>query len=222
MSLSRNCERFRPQKWHGLRERYLDHLDRVANDDPRERKPTKRQKRRAIGQEEHESGFELRAMRRMAKIEDEDEEFVSEMHTALLRAATPVYPIETTISTRRSGSATPTPIPTKSRAGSIQSLSRTNLPRGARVYKPIWSARDFIDSRSVNHEDGPRRSVSVDGAVDDEDTTLTVDGAGFGRAPSSLHVWSPLPNSDANAGWQYTEGHTDGQIAKDYDRNIRI
>ena len=37
MSVSRNHADFRPRKWHGIRERYFDHLDRVVNDVPREK-----------------------------------------------------------------------------------------------------------------------------------------------------------------------------------------
>ena len=147
MSVSRNHEDFRPRKWHGMREKYFNHLDRVVNDLPREKKvkPVKVAQHEPVGQKE---GFEMKGMRRLAKIEDEDEEFASEMRTedpdasymSLNNRGGPSSAnfSEAAIARRTSGTASPAG---RSRAASLQSQS--NLPYGARPHRPSWTTRDF-------------------------------------------------------------------------------
>ena len=178
MSVSRNHEEFRPRKWHGLRERYFDHLDRVANDLPREPKPKQpKQPKRANSKksnsaaEEVEPGFEMKGMRRLAKIEDEDEEFASEMRSQdpnasyislNNRAASPAMASDAALA-----GGTATPIRT-SRAPSVQSMSQSHLPFGARPHRPSWSTRDFS---LVGAEDPQRSFTPIDmnrSVADDE------------------------------------------------------
>ena len=148
MSVSRNHEDFRPRKWHGLREKYFNHLDRVVNDLPREPKPKKADK---VAPLEPEAGFEMKGVRRLAKIEDEDEDFASEMRTqepnaSYLsldnRGASPVNPSDSALAGRDGGR--------RSRPASIQSQS--NLPYGARLHRPSWHSRDFSPAAMENDE----------------------------------------------------------------------
>lgn len=155
MSVSRNRENFRPRKWHGLREKYFDHLDKAVNDLPPEPKPE------PPPPEEPKFGFEMRSVKRQAKIEDEDEEFSSvvlgDAATSPLSMAedattTPMYP--------RSGAGTPANRSrANSRAPSIRSMSQsqTNLPYGARAHRRSWSTKDFptFDAAPVERDTTP-------------------------------------------------------------------
>jgi len=143
MSVSRNREDFRPRKWAGLREKYFNHLDRVVNDVPRE-KPAPP----PAPEEPKEPYFEMRSVRRLAKIEDEDQEFASEMRpqdpaaSYLSLDERPPMPAAVN-SDERSATATPN---RRSRAASVYSTSQTNLPYGARPHRPSWSTREFQDA----------------------------------------------------------------------------
>jgi hypothetical protein len=162
MSVSRNHEDFRPRKWHGIREKYFNHLDRVVNDLPREKKP----KVESIVQpvpEEPKEGFEVKGMRRLAKIEDEDAEFATEMRSQDPEASylsldnrqpTPANASDAAIGRPPSGTASPAG---RSRAASLQSQS--NLPYGARPHRPSWNTRDF---GSTCAEDTERSFTPID------------------------------------------------------------
>ena len=67
MSLTRNREAFKPQKWAGIRERYFKHMDKAAADLP----PPPPE----APQEPGDPYFSMSSVRRLPKIEDEDEEF---------------------------------------------------------------------------------------------------------------------------------------------------
>jgi hypothetical protein len=64
MSVSRNREEFRPRKWHGMREKYFNHLDRTVNDLPKEPKVKAAPEPEP---EEKDPYFEVKAMRRLGK-----------------------------------------------------------------------------------------------------------------------------------------------------------
>ncbi|EME89680.1 uncharacterized protein MYCFIDRAFT_107410, partial [Pseudocercospora fijiensis CIRAD86] len=119
MSVSRNKEDFRPRKWANLREKYFDHLDRVVNDLPPPPKPE------PPPPEEPKFGFEMKGIKRIPKLEDEDGEFQTEM------MADP------------NASYLSFDSPTNSRAPSVASMSLANLPYGARAHRPSWSTRDY-------------------------------------------------------------------------------
>ena len=176
MSVSRNHEQFRPRKWHGLREKYFDHLDRVVNDLPREAAPAPAGQAR---EDEHpgelKEGFEMKSMRRLAKIEDEDEEFASEMRSqdpnasyASLddRVGTPVNMSDAALAGRGSGVNTPI---RGSRAPSIQSVSQTYLPFGARPHRPSWSTRDFGPAGAESNE-RPFAPIDMNKSVADDES----------------------------------------------------
>ena len=187
MSVSRNHENFKPKNWHGMREKYFDHLDRVVNDLPREKKP---KKPKAVAQAEiiePKEGFEMRGVRRLAKIEDEDTEFASEMQTENPnasfvsydnRAATPAAASRTSINRPPSGFGGPT----RSRAGSR--ASQSNLPYGARPHRPSWNTHDFAQAGYQGSTEA-FTPVDMDRSVpdDEEPTVATV-------APKVRHIRS--------------------------------
>ena len=153
MSVSRNRESFRPKKWEGLREKYFNHLDRVVNDLPPQPKPQPPSE----PEEPKEPYFEMKSVRRLAKIEDEDQDFTSEMRQPQDPAAS-CLSLEDRAPTPgrglRSGAASPV---SRSRAPSIQSMSQTTLPFGARPHRPSWSTRDFslIDQSGIDRSSTP-------------------------------------------------------------------
>ena len=155
MSVSRNHENFRPRKWHGIREKYFNHLDSVVNDLPREKKP-KATAEAQVKTEAPKEGFEVKGMRRLAKIEDDDEEFASEMRTQDPNASylslehrlpTLANASDPALAARGSGIITPG---RRSRAPSVQ--SQTSLPFGARASRPSWNTRDFSPTGAEGHE----------------------------------------------------------------------
>ncbi|KAI9788865.1 MAG: hypothetical protein M1816_006529 [Peltula sp. TS41687] len=122
MSITRNRERFTPESWAPMRERYFRHLDKAASDLPPLPPP--------MPQKPVEPHFDVSAVRRYPKIEDEDEEFMTEIGHAR----------ESRMSVAMPGSIR------GSRPNSIGNnsiMSNTMIPFGARVHRASWSTRDF-------------------------------------------------------------------------------
>ncbi|CAK3898594.1 hypothetical protein DOTSEDRAFT_67549 [Lecanosticta acicola] len=158
MSVSRNRDDFRPRKWHGLREKYFDHLDRAVNDLSPPSPPPEPAK---VEPEEAKYGFEMRSVRRIAKIEDEDGDFMSEMNPNASYASVREGPDTPT----RIRSNTGTPVErsrANSRAMSTYSISQTTLPYGARPHRPSWSTRDFREFTPVEPQAAGRPSTPID------------------------------------------------------------
>lgn len=166
MSVSRNHENFKPRKWHGLREKYFDHLDRVVNDVPREPKPPKLSKAEreaeARAQAERDAanaGFEMKGVKRVGKIEDDEEDAASQRD--LNASAATLHDRPYSAVQNRSGIVTPSARP--SRAPSVNSA--TNLPFGARPHRASWSTRDF----SPVGDETERHFTPIDMSRDVED-----------------------------------------------------
>lgn len=176
MSVSRNKDDFRPRRWYGIREKYFNHLDRAVNDLPPPPPPPEPVK---VEPEEPKFGFEMKGVRRMAKIEDEDDDFKSEMNPnasyASIREghATPAGP--------RSNAGTPgNRSRANSRAMSTYSTSQTNLPYGARPHRPSWSTRDFREYYSPVDGNADSFSTPIDMSQ-----TLVEDESSIPPLPSS-------------------------------------
>lgn len=162
MSLTRNREDFRPRKYHNLRERYFVHLDQAATDVPR---PPKN--RNAEPEEPKGPYFNVSSVRRLNKIEDDDQDFATELQSldpaasamslnnrASMPAADRPYGVATTPNRR-------------SRTMSVASNSRSSLPFGARPHRPSWTSYDFenYDSPSRNSVINMSRNVPEDHAI---------------------------------------------------------
>jgi hypothetical protein len=117
MSVTRNHEEFKPKSWAPLRQKYFAHLEKTAPDVP---PPPP-----AVPEEPTEPYFNVASVRRVAKIEDEDEDCVAETNPMASHASL----------------AGPTS--RASRANSIHSQASHNVPFGARVHRASWSSRDF-------------------------------------------------------------------------------
>lgn len=140
MSLTRNREEFPVKSWEGIRVRYFENLEEKAADAPHPRKSKpKEHKKKGNGkaedadnplEEPKEPYFEVTAVRRAPKIEDEDGDVVADMEAP------------------HNGSTVEPPyicsITRASRTNSVSSHhSVGSLPRGARPHRTSWSARDF-------------------------------------------------------------------------------
>ncbi|KAK8070474.1 TRP-like ion channel [Apiospora hydei] len=144
MSLYRNREYFSSERLEGTRIRYYEHIARKALD--KDAPPVEKKKRKNKKDEENggdipkvpaEPYFSVRSVRRMSKIEDEDEDNVAgKMDPASTSFSTSTININT-----NANAAAPMPL---RRPGSLASRpSASSLPRAARVHRASWSSRDF-------------------------------------------------------------------------------
>lgn len=150
LSLMRNREEFRPKQWMGLREKYFHRIDRAATDLAPPPPP--------IPEEPKGPYFNVSSVRRVAKIEDEDPDFVAEMamedtdpsnsYVSVNQRSTTPGPDtfdqseDSSVPLRRNRAASRA---SRASRASVRSMSYTSLPYGARAHRPSWSARDFAD-----------------------------------------------------------------------------
>ena len=136
MSLTRNREDFSPKSWAAWRERYFAHLEKAAADRPPPPPPTPEEPKAPY--------FNVASVRRIAKIEDEDEENGDPFGSRLSVAGGATH-----------GSATNR----TSRAESMRSnMSYSNLPYGARPHRTSWSSRDFNGWHDTGRRDSGANS----------------------------------------------------------------
>lgn len=184
MSVSRNRESFRPRKWHGMREKYFNHLDRVVNDVPREPKIKPAPEPEL---EEKDPYFEVKGMRRLGKIEDDDPDPVndSQIHNTDQSTVNIKDNTESSALMGQGPAGTASPA-RRSRAPSAASMSQSNLPYGARPHRPSWSQRDFSTYSQYNAEasDTSYAPVDMSRSVPDDDAISPPRSAAQSRTPS--------------------------------------
>ena len=185
MSISRNREEFRPRKWHGIREKYFNHLDRTVNDMPKEPKvkPVLEPE-----PEEKDPYFEVKAMRRLGKIEDDDPDPVNLEESQARNPDNSIASMKDNTESSlplmgdgRAGTASPA---RRSRATSAASMSQSNLPYGARPHRPSWSQRDFSSYSHNPEADDTFTPVDMSRSMPEDDTISPPRSAAQSRAPS--------------------------------------
>ncbi|KAK8023622.1 TRP-like ion channel [Apiospora rasikravindrae] len=147
MSLYRNQEYFPSERLEGTRIRYYEHIARKALDKnaPPVAKKQKEKKKASADEEKgdipkvlKEPYFSVRSVRRMSKIEDEDEDDLADMRL------TSTSTIDVNFNNNSNAAMPRSPLRRPSRAGSLTSRhSTSSLPRAARVHRASWSSRDF-------------------------------------------------------------------------------
>ena len=139
MSLTRNREQFKPKSWTPMRDRYFRHINKIATDRPASPPPPP--------EEPKEPYFKVGSVRRVTKIEDEDEDHIGDNYD----------PYGSHVSVGASG--TPGSMTNRaSRAESVRSnASHSQLPYGARPHRTSWSSKDFAGW----HDAGMRNSGIV-------------------------------------------------------------
>lgn len=150
MSLMRNKEDYRPRSLAKTRHKYFAHIDRSAREVVRE-KPAKP----VMDTEPKDPYFEVGNVRRLNKIEDDDPDFAAEtrMHPGSSHVSlAPSAPSPTTGHFAHGGE-TGSIHNRRSRATSVNSLSRQNLPFGARSHRLSWSSREFQDMQQADGAD---------------------------------------------------------------------
>ncbi|KAF2199133.1 TRP-domain-containing protein [Delitschia confertaspora ATCC 74209] len=160
MSVMRNREDFRPRKWAPLREKYFNHLDKAEKDV--KMAPPAPEPQLEMPEKPKGPYFSVNSIKRVAKIEDEDPEFLAEItgepsgSQISLPAPGPSRQEESSNAARGR----------RSRAASIQSqLSLSSAPYGARVHRASWSSRDFSEhSRERRYTVGSNGPFPPDGS----------------------------------------------------------
>ncbi|KAI4658031.1 uncharacterized protein J4E78_006421 [Alternaria triticimaculans] len=137
LSMLRNREQMAPLSWNPMREKYFAHIDFAVQDIPRPRAVSIN----SMPELPKTPYFEVRHVKRIAKVEDEDDEFMREMDSdhATSELLLPEQSHDT-----------PTDRPTqRHRSATLQSqASYSSLPKAARLYRPNWSRHGYSDSMS--------------------------------------------------------------------------
>jgi hypothetical protein len=185
MSLTRNREEFGVEILEGTRVRYFLSLEKKAPDEY-VAKPSKKGKEKAQSDpaslEPKEPYFEVQAVRRAPKIEDEDGDVVPDMEVKPggSGAADPAHP--RTISRQ-------------SRPGSSNSFySGSSLPRAARAHRASWSSRDFAQWEAQMDRPGSSLAQRLSGTPTGDDSGSTPN-----IAPLVTPTESPAGGSSSRA-----------------------
>ena len=184
MSLTRNHEDFKPRKWAKIRERYFTHLEKAAHDLPPPPPPAP--------EEPKEPYFDVKAVRRESKIEDEG----VDMHQDPRASRTSVTVPRNNYPTSRASRATS--------MGTFDS-SQANLPYGARPHRASWSLRDVesyggVDSvRSSRHMSAAIGLHSSPHSRHASTYTLGHHPSKGSLQPRSQEFTSPTPATDSGA-----------------------
>jgi hypothetical protein len=174
-SLTRNREEFHPQSWDPLRVKYFEHLEMKATDEPPPPPP--------MPEEPKEPYFNVNAVRRAPKIEDEDGDILPDLDN----------PAASQFSLQ--GGKT-------SRANSMHShYSVGNPPYGARLHRSSWSSRDFpnwqqqdgVEHGSPSGSRGPSRHTS--GVYTSHTTDTSTSMAPLVRSRASASNLRPITPS---------------------------
>ena len=127
MSVVRNRTEIRPRSWNPSREKYFGHMESAEQDVGRP--SPRRVSVHSMPEVPRAPYFEVKQVKRMAKIEDEDDEFMEEIKREPL--ANQLH--------GRPGQG--------SRRGSVQSrASSSSFPRAARLHRASWSTQDYHDA----------------------------------------------------------------------------
>ena len=182
MSITRNREEVKPKRLQPIREKYFKHVDQSVKDVPPPPPPPP-----PPPEEPKDPYFNVNSFRRMAKIEDEDPEFMQEV------SGEPTASRASLAGVQQDGVAEQ-PMQ-RSRAGSVRSqMSFTSLPQGARVHRASWNSRDFDQ-----HQSGGRsRAASAAKQFSPEGSRPSSMLASTSRSRDALgRIPSPIPVSPA-------------------------
>ncbi|KAF2036068.1 TRP-domain-containing protein [Setomelanomma holmii] len=134
---TRNREVIRPRRWMLSRQRYFERINRQAPDIPQPRSV----KVKPVQEVQKGPYFSVNQVRRLPKVEDEDIEFLEEIHHGSTRRLSD--------SSQTQGEDDERPVQ-RNRSASNQSVaSYSALPRAARFHRPSWTSRDFVDARKA-------------------------------------------------------------------------
>jgi hypothetical protein len=177
MSLMRNWVVMAPLSWNPIREKYSTHMDSAVPDVPRRR--PRAVPVHAIPELQKMPYFELKQVRRMAKLEDEDKEFMREINND--------YATSQRLLHEENRGDTADRLIQRNRAGSLQSqTSYSSLPKAARQHRPSWSRQQCGGSM------GPRRQRALS---DTHLRTRKESREAIDRHPSPLSTYQRRPDT---------------------------
>jgi hypothetical protein len=182
-SIMRNRTQAQPRRWVLTREKYFQRINPSVIDPPTDDVPQPHLIQvEAIQDVKQGSYFNVNQVRRIAKVEDEDDEFVHEIYNNISTSQISIPSKDRTGHERRLQ---------RSRAVSNRSpVSYTALPQAARLHRPSWTSQDFTDVRGA----GRARTLSNTMSCTSEKPGRAADGAlpepdhqtGVDRQPSPL------------------------------------
>jgi hypothetical protein len=145
-SVMRDREEIRPRHWNSMRRRCFQRMESTIVESPVEGSPQPHAIKVVPIPEVHQGAcFSVKQVRRVPKVEDEDEEFVQEIHNNLSTSQSSMSSQDYIVYNERTLQ--------RSRAASHRSqVSYTVLSRAARLHRPSWSSRDYTESRSVGRD----------------------------------------------------------------------
>jgi len=174
LSMLRNREQMAPLSWNPMREKYFAHIDFAVQDIPRPRAVSIN----SMPELPKTPYFEVRHVKRIAKVEDEDDEFMREMDSDHATSEL-LLPEES--------HDTPTDRPTqRHRSATLQSqASYSSLPKAARLHRPNWSRHGYSDSMSP----GRHRALSEAHMKTPKQSHETIDTY---PSPLGIHPEGPI------------------------------
>ncbi|KAH7090290.1 hypothetical protein FB567DRAFT_617679 [Paraphoma chrysanthemicola] len=134
-SIMRSRERIRPKRWMSSRQQCFDRMDHQASDIAPIRSP----RTESVQEMEQEPYFSVNHVRRVPKVEDEDAEFLQEIHYSSMRRLSE--------SSQTQAESRDRPSQRYRSASNQSTISYTALPRAARLHRPSWTSQDFADAR---------------------------------------------------------------------------
>ncbi|KAK9424097.1 putative ML-like domain-containing protein [Seiridium unicorne] len=189
MSLTRNREYFSSERLDGVRIKYFEHIAKKALDKaepPKQKTKSKSSSSNAdekASEQPKEPHFAVANVRRMSKIEDEDDDYLAEMEPHPVVAPSPF---------------TPRPINRTSRTNSVSSRhSVSSLPRGARGHRASWSSRDFTPWQAEMERPGTSVARRLSGThTPDQSASSAAGGLRSKTSNASFRVSeAPIPGS---------------------------
>lgn len=150
LSLTRNKDEFSPESLESTRVQYFRHLQNTAADVHLSKEQRKWQNKLQEAEKDIppiEPSFSVISVRRVSKIEDEDEDSFGALEASLDEA----------LATDPNRPCRPMRL---SRANSVSSrMSTHSLPRAARPHRASWSSRDFRDCDALSLQRADSRLV---------------------------------------------------------------
>jgi hypothetical protein len=147
-SITRYRAEIKPKKWIPHREKYFAHITHAATDAVEPKYAPKPIDEPEVPRDPY---FSVNSVKRIAKIEDEDAEFQSDIMIDPRNMEIPM-PSEDDITSVNNRPTTPPPIGIRRQASIAASLrsnaSKSSLPHGAVLHRGSWTTRDFQSSQA--------------------------------------------------------------------------
>jgi hypothetical protein len=135
-SITRNREVMRPQSWMPMREEHFRRIDRQGASLPKSRSI----RFEPVPEVQRDPYFNVNQVKRVAKVEDEDDELMHEMHD--------LSPSRMMLASETQTDNGERP-PQRARAASnLSQVSKSALPRAARLHRPNWNSQEFARPRT--------------------------------------------------------------------------